>query len=84
MTHDPMDDADFDYIALQHRFPGKIVVRVGNHVLLSADSYEELSKTSETMNIDWTRAITQFVERPDCVYIHTPMQFLVDRSRFDS
>ena len=62
-----MKELDFDYIEFQRRYPGKFIVNEGDNVLVSADSYEELSRKFETMKIDWDRAVIQYVEPADRV-----------------
>ena len=64
---DPMADKDLDYVALQHRYPGKFVARRINDVLISADSYEELDKVGEAMGIDWETVTIEYIEPPDRV-----------------
>lgn len=70
MAEDGVREPDFDYIALQHSHGGKYVVRRGNEVFVSADSYEELDRKSESMSIDWDSVVTQYVPRLDEFIVH--------------
>jgi hypothetical protein len=67
MAEDSIHELDFDYIALQHQYGGKFVVRRGNEVIVSADSYEELSRKYRDMPIDWESAVIEYIESPDHV-----------------
>jgi hypothetical protein len=70
MGEESAEETDFDYIALQHQYGGKFVVRRGNEVIVSADSYDELDRKSETMPIDWDSVVVQYVQRPDEIVIN--------------
>jgi hypothetical protein len=58
-----------EYWDLQERFGGKMVLRRGGEVLLSADTYEELSKLMEGCTFDWDETIIQSFDPPDQVRV---------------
>jgi len=59
---------DFDYIELQQRYGGKYVVRRGNEVLVSAETYDQIVEWLERHRPLPDGAEIQYVARPDvCV-----------------
>ena len=58
---------DAEYFDLQRRFGGQVVVRRGAEVLLSAETYDELSESLDEPGIDWEEAIIQYIDPLDQV-----------------
>ena len=50
-------------------FGGKFVVWLGNEVILSADTYDELRDRLDVMPIDQSKVVFDFIRRSDVVYI---------------
>jgi hypothetical protein len=59
-----------EYAELQRRYGGRYVVRRDAEVLLSAETYDELSRRLDDSSIDWEQAIIEYIDPPDrvCAY----------------
>ncbi|MFN8633539.1 MAG: hypothetical protein U0893_06755 [Chloroflexota bacterium] len=62
-----MDQAALDKAHIE--FGGKFVVWLGNEVILSADTYDELRDRLDEMPIDQSKVVFDFIRRTDVVYI---------------
>ena len=60
------------YAVLQREHGGHYVARRGIEVIASAKTLGEVLERTDTMTIEWTTVVIEYVERPDRLHVYAP------------